>query len=213
MQFFLQASIAEKGVSTGEYEFTKWDVIFSAIFADVIAFFIIVATGTTLHPQGILVDSAQDAAQALAPIAGMYAEELFAFGLVGASLLAAGVLPLATAYAVAEAFGFERGVSFSFSNAPIFNSIFMGMLAIGVIIVLIPGVPLISILIVSQFVDGLLLPILLVAITKLCNRRELLGDQVNGPMFNLIAWTTTGVLTVLSILLIISMIVPNLFST
>lgn len=213
MQFFLQASIAEKGINEEEYQFTKFDVIFSAIFADAIAFFIIVATGASLHPRGIVVDSAQDAAQALAPIAGRYAEALFAFGFVGASLLAAGVLPLASAYALAEAFGFERGVSHRFSDAPIFNSIFMGMLGIGALVVLIPNVPLINILIVSQFIDGFLLPILLVAITKLCNRRELLGNHVNGPVFNLIAWTTTVVLTLLSILLIISMVLPNLFTS
>src|SRR5262249_27165406 len=159
MQFFLQATIVEKGATPGEYKWTRADVIFSAIFGDVIAFFIIVATGATLFPAGIKVDSAEDAARAFAPIAGQYAEILFAVGLIGASLLAAGVLPLSTAYAVCEAFGFERGISHGFREAPVFFMIFTGMILIGALIVLIPGAPLISILILSQFLDGLLLPI------------------------------------------------------
>jgi Mn2+/Fe2+ NRAMP family transporter len=211
MQFFLQATIVEKGVRPEEYNLTKADVVFSAIFGDLVAFFIIVATATTLFPAGIRVDSADDAARALAPIAGPYAELLFAVGLVGAALLAAGVLPLATAYAVCEAFGFERGISHGFSEAPVFLGIFSGMIAIGAVIPLIPGAPLINILIVSQFLDGLLLPILLVAIIALCNRRRVFGEHVNSPTFNFIAWATTIVLTLLSVLVVINTLFPTLF--
>jgi Mn2+/Fe2+ NRAMP family transporter len=211
MQFFLQATIVEKGAPPEEYSLTKGDVIFSAIFGDLIAFFIIVATGTTLFPAGIHIESAEDAARALAPIAGPYAEALFAVGLVGASLLAAGVLPLATAYAVCEAFGFERGISHGFSEAPVFLGIYTGMIVIGAAIALIPGTPLISILILSQFLDGLLLPVLLVAIIALSNRRRVLGEHVNSPAFNLIAWATTIVLIFLSVLVMINTVFPHLF--
>ncbi len=209
MQFFLQATITEKNVKPDEYKFTKADVIFSAVFADAIAFFIIVATATTLHPAGILVNSAADAAKALSPIAGPFAEELFAVGLMGASLLAAGVLPLSTAYALGEAFGFERGISHGFSEAPIFMGIYTGMIVFGAAIVLIPGAPLIEILLLSQFLDGLLLPIVLVAIIQLCNRPRLLGQHVSGRLFNLIAWTTTIVLTALSVLLAVETLFPH----
>src|SRR5205807_1936157 len=177
---------------------------------DVIAFFIIVATATTLYPAGVRVESAEDAARALAPVAGPYAELLFAVGLAGASFLAAGVLPLSTAYALGEAFGFERGISHGFAEAPVFLGIYTGMIVLGAAIVLIPGAPLIQILLVSQFIDGLLLPILLVAIIKLCNRPRLLGAHVNGPLFNSIAWATTVVLAVLSALLLLESLFPRL---
>lgn len=211
MQFFLQATIVEKGSPPGEYNLTRADVIFSAIFGDLIAFFIIVATGTTLFPAGIHIESAQDAAQALTPIAGPYAEVLFAVGLIGASLLAAGVVPLATAYAICEAFGFERGISHGFAQAPVFLGIYTGMIVIGAVIVLIPGAPLIDILILSQFLDGLLLPVLLIALIGLSNRKRVLGEYVNGRGFNLIAWATTVVLTLLSALVILGTVFPNLF--
>lgn len=210
MQFFLQATIVEKGAVPEEYNLTKFDVIFSAIFGDLIAFFIIVATATTLFPAGIRIESAEDAARALAPIAGPYAEILFAIGLVGASLLAAGVLPLATAYAVCEAFGFERGISHGFSEAPVFMGIYTGMIVIGAGIALIPGAPLISILILSQFLDGLLLPVLLVALIALSNRRRVLGNHINSRIFNLIAWATTIVLTLLSALVVMNTLFPKL---
>ncbi len=210
MQFFLQATIVEKGVKPEEYALTRADVIFSAIFGDVIAFFIIVATGATLYPAGIHIESAEDAARAFAPIAGQYAESLFAIGLIGASLLAAGVLPLATAYAVCEAFGFERGISHGFREAPVFFTIFTGMIGIGAVIVLVPDAPLITILILSQFLDGLLLPILLVALIRLSNRKRVLGIQVNSPIFNTIAWATTIILTILSALVIVNLFFPSL---
>lgn len=211
MQFFLQATIVEKGSPPEEYNLTRADVIFSAIFGDLIAFFIIVATGTTLFPAGIHIDSAQDAALALAPIAGPYAELLFGVGLIGASLLAAGVLPLATAYAISEAFGFERGISHGFAQAPVFLGIYTGMIFIGAAIALIPGAPLIDILILSQFLDGLLLPVLLVALIALSNRKRVLGEYVNGRGFNLIAWGTTIVLTLLSAMVILGTLFPSLF--
>lgn len=211
MQFFFAATVVEKGITPAEYRYTQVDVIFSSIFADVVAFFIVVCTGATLFPAGIRVDSAADAAKALVPFAGPYAEILFAIGFIGASLLAASVLPLATAYALGEAFGFERGISHGFDEAPIFLGIYTAMIVLGAAFVLLPGVPLVTILIVSQFMDGLLLPILLIAITVLSNRKSLLGEQVNSRWFNIVAWVTTIGIVVLSVLLVLDSIFPTLF--
>jgi Mn2+/Fe2+ NRAMP family transporter len=211
MQFFFAATVVEKGITPAEYRYTQVDVIFSSIFADVVAFFIVVCTGATLFPAGIRVDSAADAAKALVPFAGPYAEILFAIGFIGASLLAASVLPLATAYALGEAFGFERGISHGFDEAPVFLGIYTAMIVLGAAFVLLPGVPLVTILIVSQFMDGLLLPILLIAITLLSNRKSLLGEQVNSRWFNIVAWVTTIGIVVLSVLLVLDSIFPTLF--
>jgi Mn2+/Fe2+ NRAMP family transporter len=211
MQFFFAATVVEKGITPAEYKFTVIDVIFSSIFADVVAFFIIVSTGATLFPAGIRVDSAADAALALAPFAGQYATVLFAIGFIGASLLAASVLPLATAYALGEAFGFERGISHGFDEAPVFLGIYTGMIIIGAAFVLLPSVPLVTILIISQFIDGMLLPILLIAIIILSNRKSVLGENVNSGLFNGVAWVTTIGIVFLSVLLLLDSIFPSLF--
>jgi Mn2+/Fe2+ NRAMP family transporter len=180
------------------------------IFAILIAFFIVVSTAATLHKTGIEVSSAADAAHALRPLAGRYAETLFGIGLFGASMLAAGVLPLATAYSISEALGYEKGVSRSFREAPIFLGTFTFLVAVGAAIAIVPNLPLIRVLLVTQVINGLLLPFVLFAILKLVNNRELMGRYVNGPLYNLAAWLTAIVVTLLSLLYILSTLLPNL---
>jgi NRAMP (natural resistance-associated macrophage protein)-like metal ion transporter len=210
MQVYVQSSVVEKGVTPENYAKTKIDVWVGTIFAILIAFFIVVSTAATLHKAGIQVTSAGDAAHALRPLAGRYAETLFGIGLFGASMLAAGVLPLATAYSISEALGFEKGVSRSFREAPIFLGTFTFLVAVGAAIAIVPNLPLIRVLLVTQVINGLLLPIVLFAILKLVNNRELMGRHVNGPLYNIAAWLTAIVVTLLSLLYILSTLFPNL---
>src|SRR5512132_739631 len=210
MQVFVQSSVVEKGVTPEDYGRTKMDVWVGTILAILVVFFIVVSTAATLHKQGLHIDSAADAARALKPLAGPYAEKLFAIGLFGASMLAAGVLPLATAYSISEALGFEKGVSRSFREAPIFLGVFTFLIAVGAAIAVIPGLPLIRVLLVMQVMNGLLLPIILFAILKLVNDRELMGGYVNGLLYNIGAWLTAVVVTLLSLLLIVAALFPKL---
>jgi NRAMP (natural resistance-associated macrophage protein)-like metal ion transporter len=210
MQVYVQSSVVEKGVTAENYAKTKIDVWVGTIFAILIAFFIVVSTAATLHKTGIEVSSAADAAHALRPLAGRYAETLFGIGLFGASMLAAGVLPLATAYSISEALGYEKGVSRSFREAPIFLGTFTFLVAVGAAIAIVPNLPLIRVLLVTQVINGLLLPFVLFAILKLVNNRELMGRYVNGPLYNLAAWLTAIVVTLLSLLYILSTLFPNL---
>jgi Mn2+/Fe2+ NRAMP family transporter len=180
------------------------------ILAILVVFFIVVSTAATLHKHGLHIDSAADAARALRPLAGAYAETLFAIGLFGASMLAAGVLPLATAYSISEALGFEKGVSRSFREAPIFIGVFTFLVAVGAAIAVLPNLPLIRVLLVTQVINGLLLPIILFAILRLVNDRDLMGSHVNGPLYNLGAWLTAIIVTALSLLLILVTLFPNL---
>jgi NRAMP (natural resistance-associated macrophage protein)-like metal ion transporter len=205
MQVFVQSSVVEKGVTEEDYPMTRADVWTGTLFAISIAFFIVVSTAATLHAHGFTgeLNTAAQAAEALAPLAGRYAEILFAVGLLGASMLAAGVLPLATAYSISEALGFEKGVSRSFREAPIFLGIFTFLVAVGAFVALLPGLPLIRVLVVTQFINGILLPILLVAITRLASDRKLMGTHANGPLYNLVAWLTVAVISVLSLLLVV----------
>ena len=212
MQVYIQSSVVEKGVTIENYRRTRIDVWVGTIFAVLIVFFIVISTAATLHRKGIQVASAADAARALQPLAGNYAEALFAVGLLGASMLAAGVLPLATAYSVSEALGFEKGVSRSFREAPIFLGIFTFLVAVGAAIAVLPNLPLIKVLLVTQVINGLLLPVVLFAVLRLINDKELMGAQVNGPINNIAAWLTTIVVTLLSLLLILVTIFPRLLS-
>lgn len=212
MQLYIQSSVAEKGMDMADYPAERADAYFGAIFGDLISAFIIIATGATVfiasHGAGVPISSAKQAAMALAPFLGQNAVVIFAVGLLGASLLAAAVLPLATSYSICESFGFERGVSFSFREAPIFQGLFTGMLALGALIALIPGLPLIQLMILVQVVNGVLLPILLVFILRLVNDRSIMGKYVNGRVNNIIAWGTTIVLTSLCAVMILSIILP-----
>lgn len=206
MQFFVQSSVADKGIHASDYIYEQIDIYSGTAFAMVIAAFVIVATGATLFVHGTPVNTALDAALALQAFAGKYATLLFGIGLFGASLLAAAVLPLSTAYGICEAFGFERGVSRSFSEAPVFQSIFTGLIILGVLVALIPGLPIIAVLVVLQDLNAAMLPILLVFIILLVNNRRLMGRHVNKLGFNIISWATVVVITILIVLLLLSAI-------
>jgi Mn2+/Fe2+ NRAMP family transporter len=211
MQFYLQSSIVEKRIGPEEYRFSRWDVIVGCILAAVVAFFIIVACGATLYPKGIRIEGAEQAAIALRPLAGKWAGALFAFGLANASLFAASILPLATAYSICEALGFEAGVDKTWAEAPQFNVLYTSMIVIGAGIILIPGVPLFPVLFLSQVLNGLLLPFVLFFVVLLINRTDLMGTYVNGRVWNAIAWSTVAVMVALTIVLLVTTIWPGLF--
>jgi NRAMP (natural resistance-associated macrophage protein)-like metal ion transporter len=211
MQVYVQSSVVEKGVTADDYFKTKLDVWVGTVFAILIVFFIVVSTAATLHQSGIQINTAADAARALRPLAGRYAESLFGVGLLGASMLAAGVLPLATAYSISEALGFEKGVSRSFREAPIFLGTFTFLVAVGAAIAIVPNLPLIRVLLVTQVINGLLLPVVLFAVLKLVNNREVMGQYVNGPLYNIAAWLTAIVVTILSLLFILISLFPTAF--
>src|SRR5438876_348560 len=205
MQFFVQSSVADKGIHAGEYFYEQLDVYSGTAFAVLIAGFVIVTTGATLYPNHP-VQTALDAALALEKFAGHYASLLFGVGLFGASLLAAAVLPLSTAYGICEAFGFERGVSRSFAEAPVFQSIFTGLIILSVLITLIPGLPIIQVLVILQDLKSAMLPILLVFIILLVNNRRLMGRRVNGLVFNIFSWATAILISMLIALLLFTTI-------
>jgi NRAMP (natural resistance-associated macrophage protein)-like metal ion transporter len=202
MQIYVQSSVVEKGTDKEDLGLARADAIIGVLFANVIAAFIVIATASTLHVEGTHLNDAADAARALAPVVGQYAKYLFGVGLFGAAMLAMGVLPLATAYSLSEALGFEKGLSRSFREAPIFLGIFTALILIGAFVALIPGIPQIKLLVFTQCINGLLLPILLVAIVSLANNREIMGEYKNSFWFNVLAWTITAVVSVLSLLLI-----------
>jgi NRAMP (natural resistance-associated macrophage protein)-like metal ion transporter len=212
MQLYIQSSVAEKGVDMEHYAAERAETYGGSIFAAVIVGAIVIATGATVFAasggKGVQITDAEQAALALAPFLGKYAPVLFGVGLLGASLLAAAVLPLSTAYAVCESFGFERGVSHTFREAPIFQGLFTGMLVLGALVALIPGLPLIQLIVISQVINGVLLPILLVFILKLVNNQHIMGKYVNGTGKNVIAYATVVALTVLSALMLLSIILP-----
>lgn len=197
MQLYIQSSVAEKAPGVN-LRAMRIDTYSGAIFSDLIAGFIIVATGATLYIAGASVKTAADAAQALEPVAGRYAEALFGIGLFGASTLAAAVLPLATAYPITEAFGFEKGVSRTFREAPVFLGLFTGLIVLGAAVSLAPGINVIQLLIVTQVLNGLLLPIVLISILMIVNDREVMGEHVNSRVYNLASWVTTIFVIVLS---------------
>jgi len=203
MQLYIQSSVVEKGITPEDYRYTRFDVLVGTLASGIIAAFIIIATAATLFPHGIRVETAADAARALEPLAGHYSRALFSLGLLGASLLAAGVLPLATTYMMSEAFGFERGVSRTWAEAPIFMGLFTGLVVLGALLALIPGLPLIKVLVGVYVLNGLLLPIELFAMLRLVNNRELMGEHVNGPLHNAFAWGIAGIVSLLSLALIV----------
>jgi Mn2+/Fe2+ NRAMP family transporter len=202
MQFFVQSNIVDKGVTAKDLGYQRVDVIGGAVAANFIAWFIIVTTGTVLYPRGIPAASAQQAALALAPVAGQYASVLFAIGLFGASLLAAFVLPLTAAYAVTEAFGLERGIDRTWSEAPVFVGIYTFVIVFGAVLVLIPNAPLITIMVMSQAVNGVLLPFLLIFMMIIVNDSRIMGRYINGRAYNAIGWTTVVVVIGLTVALL-----------
>jgi len=207
MQFYLQSSIVEKGVSVRQYKASRLDVIVGSFFTDIVAWFIVVACAATLYTHGIrnIVDPS-DAAGAMKPLAGDYAFILFAAGLFNASLFAASILPLSTAYTVCEGLGFESGLDKSFREAKFFYWFYSLLLAAGAAIVLIPNFPLVKFSILSQVLNGVLLPIVLVFMLNLINKYELMGEYTNSRLFNIIAWVTAVIVTVLSLVWMWNMI-------
>ena len=190
MQFFQQANVVDKGLTARDIPKLRIDVIAGTVAAGLIAWAIVVTTGTILHPAGIRIEDAASAALALEPVAGEYATILFAVGLGAASLLAACVLPLTAAYAVCEAFGWERGIDRSWSEAPAFNGIYTFVILFGAAFILIPDLNLIAIMVFSQAVGGILLPFLLIYMVRIANDRRLMGGHTNSPFFNGLSWTT-----------------------
>jgi NRAMP (natural resistance-associated macrophage protein)-like metal ion transporter len=203
MQFYMQSSVIEKGLKMKNYKYTLLDIIVGCVITVVVAFFIMVACGSTLHPNGIVINEAKDAAMALKPLAGNLASMVFAFGLFIASVFSATILPLATAFYVSEAFGFEAGLDKKWDEAKEFYSLYTGILIVSVIIILIPNAPLIQISIWSQVINGILLPVVLVCMILLINNKKIMGNYVNKPMQNIIGWSAVVILTGLSLLLLV----------
>ena len=200
MQFYLQASIVEKGIGKKQYALSRWDVILGCIITDVVAFFIVLACAATLYVSGIHnISDASDAAAALKPLAGQWAFLLFAIGLVNASLLSAAILPLATAYNICEGLGIESGINKKWSEAPGFYWLYTLLIAFGAGVVLLPGIPLLKVILYSQVVNGILLPFLLIFMLILINKKEVMGEYINSKPVNVLAWSTCVILIVLSL--------------
>jgi Mn2+/Fe2+ NRAMP family transporter len=205
MQFYLQASIVEKGITARQYAASRWDVILGCLFTDVVAWFIIVACAATLYASGHHdIGTAADAAQALRPLVGEYAYLLFAAGLFNASLFAASILPISTAYAVCEGLGFESGLDKKFHEAPVFYWLYTLLIVFGAGVLLVPRLPLVYVAVLSQVANGVVLPLVLIFMLMLTNDRELMGDHVNTRGFNIVAWTTVVVMIVLTILMVLT---------
>lgn len=201
MQFFLQATIVDKGVHVENYGYQKWDVFIGSFLTDLVSFFIIIAAAVMIYkaPHGTIIQDAKQAAESLRPVARGYAEILFAVGLFNASLLAAAVLPLSTAYTYSEAFGWEIGVSRKFKEAPIFYSIYTFCIIFGVVIVLLPSTHLINAMINAQAVNGILLPVILVFMLKLINRKHVMGNYINSRIYNVAVWAMAVTLIAMTI--------------
>lgn len=209
MQFYLQSSIAEKGIKKENYKISKLDVITGCIMTNIIAFFIIVTCGTTLFPHGIRINEAKEAALALEPFAGHYASTLFALSLANASILGAIIVPLATAYYICEAMGWEAGINKTFTEAPQFMGIYTALILSSSLLVLIPGAPLILLMILSSLLNGILLPFVLVFALSLVNNKRIMGEYTNSRRHNYISWGTVVVLIALTITLLVMSIMPK----
>jgi NRAMP (natural resistance-associated macrophage protein)-like metal ion transporter len=204
MQLYIQSAVAERGVQMSDYKYERLEVYVGSIFSVSIAFFIIVSTAATLfvasHGKGVPLGSAAQAAQALVPFLGIFASRAFAVGLLGAALLASGVLPLSTSYSLSEAFGFERGVGRTWNEAPFFWGLFTVLILIGVVIAMLPNLPVIQILLNLYLLNGLLLPIILFAILYLVNQKRLMGSYTNGLAYNVVSYTLAIVVSGLAVL-------------
>ena len=205
MQFYLQASIVEKGIKIEEYKFARFDVVMGSVIVHIVAFFIILVCAETLFKHGVRIETAKDAALSLAPLAGKYCTYLFAIGLVNASLFAASILPLSTTYLICEGLGWEAGLDKKFAEAPQFYGFYSLMIFLGAGIILYPNVPLIPIMYFSQVLNGMVLPFVLIFMLLLINDKKLMMNYTNGPIFNVIAWVTSIAMITLTLLLIIRM--------
>lgn len=203
MQFYMQSSVIEKGLKMKNYKYTLADVVVGCVITVVVAFFIMVACASTLHPNGIEINAAKDAAMALKPLAGNIASQVFAFGLFIASIFSATILPLATAFFVCEAFGFEAGLDKKWDEAKEFYILYTGILVVSALIILIPDAPLIPITLWSQVINGILLPVVLISMMILVNKKKIMGAYVNGRTTNIIGWSAVVVLVGLSAALLL----------
>jgi Mn2+/Fe2+ NRAMP family transporter len=200
--FYLQATMVEKGVKVEEYKFSRFDVVIGSVIAQIVAFFIILVCAETLFQNGIRIETAKEAALALKPFAGRYCTYLFAFGLVNASFLAISVVPLSTTYLICEGLGWEVGIDKKFVEAPQFYGFYSLMISLGAGIIMYPNVPLIRIMFLSQVVNGMVLPFLLIFMLLLINDKKLMGELANGPIFNAVAWLTSLVMIGFTLLLL-----------
>ncbi len=206
MQFYLQSSVVDKGIRIREMGYARWDAVLGSVTTQVVAFFIIVACAATLHRFGIDVKTADEAALAIEPLAGGYAKLLFALGLLNASLFSAAIVPLSTAYAVCEALGWETGVDRRPREAPGFFAIYLGMVALGAGCILLPRLDPIWVMFYSQFLNGILLPAVLIFMLMLINDRDIMGGHVNSPLFNLVAWGSAFLVAALDVVLLFTML-------
>ena len=213
MQFYQQASIADKGLKRTDYAYTRLDVVVGSIGAVVIAAFIVICCSATLFENGLSIETAQDAAIALRPLAGPYASTLFAFGLLNASVFSAAILPLSTAYVTCEAFGWEAGVDNGFKEAPIFFGVYTALIVTGALVILLPIQSLIQTMLISQTLQGILLPVILIVMLRLINNRRLMGRMVNGRLFNILSWAIVGIVISLTIVLVVTSLIPGLGGT
>jgi Mn2+/Fe2+ NRAMP family transporter len=209
MQFYLQSSIAEKGIKKEQYKASRLDVLIGCSITDIVSFFIIVTCATTLFPFGIRIHEASEAALALKPLAGEYAFLIFAVSLANAALLGAIIVPLATSYYICEAMGWERGINKTFREAPQFMWIYTVMIVFAALVILTPNAPLVFLMVLSSVLNGMLLPFVLVYALSLVNDRKIMGEYINPRFHNVVSWGTVGVLTVLTILFIISFLLPE----
>ncbi|KKP38546.1 MAG: natural resistance-associated macrophage protein [Candidatus Peregrinibacteria bacterium GW2011_GWF2_33_10] len=203
-QFFIQSYVVDKGLGIKHYKAEKAEVFIGAFLTDIVSFFIIISTATVLYKSGVHITDAKDAAMALKPLAGNFAQLLFAFGLFSASMLGAFILPVATAYALCEAFGWEYGFNTNWEEGKTFYTIIIISILIPAILVLIPHAPLIKIMILSQNINGILLPIILIFVMKIINNKEIMGENVNKPIGNIISWLTIIGIILATIVLVIS---------
>jgi Mn2+/Fe2+ NRAMP family transporter len=208
-QFYVQSSVVDKGITAKEYRYTRWDVMIGSFFTGFIAFFIMVATAATLYANGITIETAKDAAIALEPLAGKYASFLFALGLLGASMLAAFVLPLSTSYAICEAFGFEQGISKNYKEAPVFFGLYTVMIVLGAAIVLWPDLSLYQVMLTTQVVNGVLLPPILVFMVLIASNVNLMGKHATSKTYNAITWIFTTFLILLTLVLLVTTLFPE----
>lgn len=201
MQFYMQSSVIEKGIKIEEYKYEVWDVVIGCIATVVVAFFIMVACASTLYKNGIKITEAKDAAMALKPFAGIFASQIFAFGLFVASIFSAAILPIATAFYICEAFGFEAGIDKSLNEAKEFYTLFTVIIAIAVLIILLPNAPLIKITLWTQVINGILLPVVLICMMLMVNNKDIMGKYVNNHVKNVIGWVTIIILISLTVFL------------
>lgn len=211
MQFYMQSAVIERGTKPEEYKWALVDVIVGCMATVVVAFFIIVSCAATLHQNGVVINEAKDAAMALKPLAGVFASEVFAFGLFIASVFSATILPLATSFYISQAFGFEAGIDKRVEEAPQFYTLFASIMTFGVAIILIPNAPLIQITIWTQIINAIFLPLVLISMVMMVNNKDIMGEHVNNHFQNVIAWTTTGILVLLSVTLFIMPLLSRLF--